>query len=354
VEERKVAKSWKTDRAAPQPTITPTLPALPKTSIARRLFCCRYDYYYFTVPPGPNPSLLESLVLCQRLIPRLPPRNPQVLHPQTGILRIPTCKTVTPNTWTTGNLNTKRKVRKLARFPFLFLSSEQKTCFFKSSHSRPRSAPTTTHSHTLSQRTLPSHVSTFPLTSRSNIFADQPPSGQYQQGQDPRGASFSSAPGPDYGLAPASARSGTFPEYIHQRPPYTPGQAPAQGGMAHPTSPSSMPLQHTSANSQAPHNLKSNTEVPIDPSIATSPTYPPQPHYSPYQGQPDMSQHPGYPGVYGRPEWASGQYSPATPMGHYGHPASSGPPSAGLVSPVNTLPSHFPGGKPQSYALNRR
>jgi hypothetical protein len=105
--------------------------------------------------------------------------------------------------------------------------------------------------------------------------------------------------------------------------------------MAHPTSPSAMHLQRSSANSQNSRSNNSNSEVPIDPSIAQSPTYPPQSHYPGYS-QPEMAHHPGYPGVYGRPEWASGPYSPATPMGHYGHPSSSGPPSGGLVSPVQT------------------
>jgi hypothetical protein len=52
-----------------------------------------------------------------------------------------------------------------------------------------------------------------------------------------------------------------------------------------------------------------------------------------------MGHYSGHPGVYGRPEWAGGQqYQHPPPIGpHYGHAATSGPPSAGLISPVNRL-----------------
>jgi hypothetical protein len=50
----------------------------------------------------------------------------------------------------------------------------------------------------------------------------------------------------------------------------------------------------------------------------------------------------GHPGVYGRPDWAGGQYQ-APPMAHYPHGVTSGPPSAGLVSPVPlSSPSYSP------------
>jgi transcription factor CON7 len=102
-----------------------------------------------------------------------------------------------------------------------------------------------------------------------------------------------------------------------------------------------MPLHSNHANNATPQSARSNNEMPIDPSIAASPTYPPQPHYPAYQTQPDMYGA-GHPGVYGRPEWAGGQYAQPPPIPHYGHPTSSGPPSAGLVSPVNRPPAVRP------------
>jgi transcription factor CON7 len=181
-------------------------------------------------------------------------------------------------------------------------------------------------------------ISPYPTLSKPHSegsSVEQPAAAQYPQGQDPRSSNFSSSatPNSEYGIAPSSARSGSFPEYI-QRPHYTPtGQGPPTGGMAQATSPS-MPLQENQTSNSNPQHVKSDREVPIDPSIAASPTYPPQPQYSPYQA-PDMSHYPAaHPGVYARPEWAQGQYAGPPPMPHYGHPASSGPPSAGLVSPV--------------------
>jgi hypothetical protein len=173
--------------------------------------------------------------------------------------------------------------------------------------------------------------------------ADQTSAAQYPQGQDPRNANFSSSATPtsEYGLPPSSARSGSFPEYI-QRQHYPPtGQGAPAGGMAQATSPSQPgPAGH--ANNQNGNSIRSDSEVPIDPSIAAaSPTYPP-PHqpYSPYQPQHEMSHYPAaHPGVYGRPDWAGGQYQTPPHMGHYGQPASSGPPTPAMVSPVQRPPT---------------
>jgi hypothetical protein len=103
-----------------------------------------------------------------------------------------------------------------------------------------------------------------------------------------------------------------------------------------------MPLSDGQTNDhQQPQQLKSDTDVPIDPSIAaqTSPTYPHQQQYSPYTPHHDMQHYPGHPQtpMYGqRPEWA-GQYP--QPGMHYGHPASSGPPAPAMVSPVQRPPT---------------
>ncbi|TID25363.1 c2h2 transcription factor [Venturia nashicola] len=181
--------------------------------------------------------------------------------------------------------------------------------------------------------------------------ADQASAAQYPQGQDPRGANFSSSATPtsEYGIPPSSARSGSFPEYIQRQQHYTPaGQGAPVGGMAQSQSPSqSGPDGHASSHNS--NNMRSDADVPIDPSIAAaSPTYPPQHQYSPYQPQHEMSHYPAaHPGVYGRPDWASpGQYQQPSPhMPHYGHSASTGPPTPGMVSPVQRPPT---GGHPLS------
>lgn len=175
--------------------------------------------------------------------------------------------------------------------------------------------------------------------------ADQASAAQYPQGQDPRGANFSSSATPtsEYGLPPSSARSGSFPEYIQRQQHYTPtGQGAPVGGMAQAQSPSqSGPDGHASSHNG--NNMRSDADVPIDPSIAAaSPTYPPQHQYSPYQPQHEMSHYPAaHPGVYGRPDWASpGQYQQPSPhMPHYGHSASTGPPTPAMVSPVQRPPT---------------
>lgn len=171
--------------------------------------------------------------------------------------------------------------------------------------------------------------------------ADQASAAQYPQGQDPRNANFSSSATPtsEYGLPPSSARSGSFPEYI-QRQHYPPGQGAPAGGMAQATSPS-QPGPDGHASNQNGNSIRSDSDVPIDPSIAAaSPTYPP-PHqqYSPYPPQHEMPHYgQGHPGVYGRPEWG-GQYqqSPSHMGGHYA--ASSGPPTPAMVSPIQRPPT---------------
>ncbi|KAF2097224.1 hypothetical protein NA57DRAFT_66863 [Rhizodiscina lignyota] len=178
--------------------------------------------------------------------------------------------------------------------------------------------------------------------------ADQASAAQYPQGQDPRSANFSSSATPtsEYGIAPSSARSGSFPDYIQRSYHPSAGQGANAGGMAQATSPS-MPLPDGQASNSNAHDIKSsNNDVPIDPSIAaaTSPTYPPQAQYSPYGAQHEMH-YAGHPGVYARPEWAGGQYPGHPPMPPYGHPSSSGPPTPAMVSPVQRPPA---GGHPLS------
>ncbi|KAF2872180.1 C2H2 transcription factor-like protein [Massariosphaeria phaeospora] len=193
------------------------------------------------------------------------------------------------------------------------------------------------------QSGLSSPYPTFPEPPSEGSSADQASAAQYPPGQDSRASNFSASatPSSDYNINPSSARSGSFPEYIQR--PYQPGaQGANAGGMAQPQSPS-MPLQdgQTNDHSQQPQ-LKSDSDVPIDPSIAaaTSPTYPQHGQYSPYTPHHDMQHYPGHPStpMYAqRPEWA-GQY-PQHPGMPYGHPSSSAPPAPAMVSPVQRPPT---------------
>ncbi|EAT84638.1 hypothetical protein SNOG_08362 [Parastagonospora nodorum SN15] len=198
------------------------------------------------------------------------------------------------------------------------------------------------------QSGLSSPYPTFPEPASEGVSVDQASAAQYpSQGQDPRASNLT--PTSDYSLNPSSARSGSFPDYIQRS--YQPGaQGQAPGGMAQQQSPS-MPLSDGQANDhhqQQQH--KSDSDVPIDPSIAaaTSPTYSHQQQYSPYTPHHDMQHYPGHPQtpIYpSRPEWA-GQYP--QPGMHYGHPASSGPPAPAMVSPVQRPPT---GGHPLFHCL---
>lgn len=196
--------------------------------------------------------------------------------------------------------------------------------------------------------------------------ADQASAVQYQAGQDYKPSNFSSSATPDsnYGL-PQSARSGSFPEYIQRS--YADGRqtqypAGAQSNMAQTSSPSHSMPDGPQSNGHASNNANSDSDVPIDPSIAqSSPTYPPPHNYSPYPPQHDVPpQYPGQPMTsYGRPEWA-GQYQ--QPM--YGHsPATTGgaapnmmahaiprPPAVGSLpgAPPVVYPNIMQGGHPLS------
>jgi hypothetical protein len=197
---------------------------------------------------------------------------------------------------------------------------------------------------------------TFPEPASEGTSADPASAAQYPpQGPDPRSTNLT--PSSDYSLNPSSARSGSFPEYIQRS--YQPGaQGQAPGGMAQQQSPSmSIPDGQTNDHHQSPQ-LKSDSDVPIDPSIAaqTSPTYPShQQQYSPYTPHHDMQHYPGQPqtpmGYPQRPEWA-GHY--AQPGMHYGHPATSGPPAPAMVSPVQRPPNVSPPAPPVQTPIQTR
>ncbi|WEW59769.1 hypothetical protein PRK78_005249 [Emydomyces testavorans] len=172
---------------------------------------------------------------------------------------------------------------------------------------------------------------------------------QYTASADNRAAgniSTSNTPQPEYTLnqsaqppPPPSARPPPpYPEYLTRQPQYhhAPNtQAGGAAGMAQATSPS-INLQDGQQNGHRnPTQMKSDTDVPIDPSIAAaSPTYPPP--YSPYQPQGhDMAQYQGHPPpqMYARPDWPHqyAQHPPGLP-GPYSSPATT----VGTASPATT------------------
>ncbi|OQO07807.1 hypothetical protein B0A48_06598 [Cryoendolithus antarcticus] len=177
--------------------------------------------------------------------------------------------------------------------------------------------------------------------------ADQASAAQYPPGQDYKPNNFSSSATPDstYGGLPQSARSGSFPEYIQrsyaegQQGRYQPGPQGGHPGMAQTSSPS-----QSMSDGQEPSGQKSDAHVPIDPSIAqqSSPTYPPQNHYSPYPPQQqEMPQQYAAQPMYARPEWAGYHGQPM-----YAHsPATTGGAAPTMVAHVPRPPA---GGHPLS------
>lgn len=159
----------------------------------------------------------------------------------------------------------------------------------------------------------PYHIELKDSQSEDSPTADQASAAQYtttpQQEGRPSNFSSSATPTSEYSINTSSARSANFPpDYLARQQQYAhhpSNSSGSAGNMAQATSPS-MSLQdgHQHNHHNAPH-MKSDPDVPIDPSIAaSSPTYPNQ--YSPYtpQGH-DMSQYPGHPPpqMYGRPDW---------------------------------------------------
>ncbi|EFR05023.1 hypothetical protein MGYG_08027 [Nannizzia gypsea CBS 118893] len=133
------------------------------------------------------------------------------------------------------------------------------------------------------------------VASPTQTEARRTPQSQYSAPPEPRsgGISASNTPQPDYNLhqssshpppPPAAARPSPYPEYLTRQPQYHHAphtQAGGPPGMAQATSPSMNPQDGQQSDHRSPAQVKSDTEVPIDPSIAaSSPSYPPP--YSPY------------------------------------------------------------------------
>jgi len=173
--------------------------------------------------------------------------------------------------------------------------------------------------------------------------ADHASAAQYTPQPEVRSNNYSTSatPNSEYGVYPASARSASFPEHIQRQYHPASNHSGSSGGMAQPTSPS-MPLQDGRPNHHNPQ-IKSDQDVPIDPSIATSsPTYP-HGQYSPYPPQGEMQHgyqsHPGG-AMYAqpRPDWA----------GYGGHPQQGMPgyPVSGAQTPTSAAPTHGGPGRP--------
>ncbi|PGH27059.1 hypothetical protein AJ80_01245 [Polytolypa hystricis UAMH7299] len=171
----------------------------------------------------------------------------------------------------------------------------------------------------------------------SNVSSSNTPQPDYSLNQQPSAAA-PPAPPPQ---PAAAARPAPYPEYLARQPQYhhaPNSQAGGAAGMAQATSPSNMTLQDGQTNGHRNQTqIKSDTDIPIDPSIAaSSPTYPPP--YSPYNPQGhEMAQYQGHPPpqMYARADWPQhyppqhglpGPYnSPATTVGSASPAATAGP-----------------------------
>ncbi|KAI1082339.1 hypothetical protein F5B20DRAFT_32876 [Whalleya microplaca] len=192
-----------------------------------------------------------------------------------------------------------------------------------------------------SQTGLPSpYPSTYDDTQSEASSADHSSAAQYPS-QEARTSNYSTSATPtsEYSTYPPSARStSSFPEHSLRQYHPASNHSGSSGGMAQtPTSPS-MPLQD--GRNHPSHQVKSDSDVPIDPSIAApSPTYA-HGQYSPYAPPPQDMSH-SYPQSAGsiyttqpRPDWAN-----------YGHPAGQMP-HPHQVFP-HTATSAAPGRPPQ-------
>ena len=181
-----------------------------------------------------------------------------------------------------------------------------------------------------SQSGLPSPLPSNVGDSQSEASsADHVSAAPFASQQEARSATYSASATPtsEYSVFPPSARSAAFPEHIQRSYHPANNHGGGGGGMAQtPTSPS-VPL---SDDGQTHHSqVKSDNQLPLDPSIAApNPTYP-HGQYATYAtpGQ-EMTTHgythPGSAGLYAqpRPDWSGYGQSPGGPIapGHHVFP----------------------------------
>ncbi|KAL4935392.1 hypothetical protein BDV06DRAFT_234356 [Aspergillus oleicola] len=209
------------------------------------------------------------------------------------------------------------------------------------SHSPYPLPSTATHSEF-----IPADQASAAATAQYTSQPESRPNPQYTPQPEVRPGTSSNTPQSDYSLnqPPPPARS-PYPEYLARPPQYhhAPNSQPGgAAGMAQATSPFMNTLNDGHQNGHRNHstNVKSDADVPIDPSIAAnSPTYPPP--YSPYQpqGHEMTAQYQGHappphPQMYARPDWAPHGY----PQQHHGLPGpySSPATTVGPASPAAT------------------
>ncbi|ESZ99355.1 hypothetical protein SBOR_0280 [Sclerotinia borealis F-4128] len=163
-------------------------------------------------------------------------------------------------------------------------------------------------------------------------IADNTSAAQFTPHQEVRSNNNYSAVAPpttsDFGppFLPTLSRPANYPDHIQRTYQSASNHSSNSGGMAQPTSPS-IPLADGRSTHQTPQ-IKSDQDVPIDPSIAaSSPTYPAHGgQHSPYPQQDQM--HFNYPATHPggamytqpRPDWAGYGAGHAGHAGHPGHP----------------------------------
>jgi len=192
----------------------------------------------------------------------------------------------------------------------------------------------------------------------SEDSADATSASHYTPGPDVK-FNPSATPTSEYGMHPTSARSPQYPEYM-QRPQFPDGaQRYHPNAAAHATQPagSGQMLQSTSPSTPIPDGdpqednadaseLSSNTDVPVDPSIAVAPpTYPH--HYNPYPSQHEAPHYPPQQHMYHPPQYGGTAYH---------GPAAGMQPAYGHIPPPMTQPQAMapPGTRPPGVGCTNR
>ncbi|MCJ1410764.1 hypothetical protein MMC19_004850 [Ptychographa xylographoides] len=204
--------------------------------------------------------------------------------------------------------------------------------------------------------------------------ADSASAAQYTPQQEGRANNYHppATPTAEYNANPGSARSANFPpDYLarqqqQQQQQHYAQNSHAAASMAQATSPSMSLPDGNHHNHHHTPSIKSNPDVPIDPSIAqSSPTFPGP--YSPYapQGH-EMAQYPGHPPQgyghwpgqgYGHPHGLPGgpYSSPGSGVSPGGQNATAGPPRPGQPPhPLSQVYSFVPIPGAQQHKRPRR
>ncbi|KAI4096706.1 MAG: hypothetical protein LQ344_000846 [Seirophora lacunosa] len=203
--------------------------------------------------------------------------------------------------------------------------------------------------------------------------SDPASAAQYTPRQDvqPSGFGNTATPNSDF-VTPSAARPTNLDpgylaqqRYAHQQQQQQQQHSHASAAsMAQASSPSLSLHDAQQNNHHNPQHVKSNSEVPIDPSIAaSSPSYPPYSPYaqqghdmSQYQGHPPHGYHPGWPQQYaGHPHMPGGPYSsPGSGVSPGASAATAGPRSGQNPHPLSQVYSFVPIPGAQQHKRPRR